>query len=322
MTLPQFREIGKGQCGSIWALDAPDNNPQALKRQHDECEDNEYNRSVIKDSVMHHRIERSLKACRASLALTKLNIPAHLRLVLKDEVPWWDSHRLGFPVDFEPRNTIISERTLPFELPVRRNIIERFCPEKLKNTVMSSRKDEDCLVRPYLGRRARDTRQSPFFTLRNKALTIDQMEELQLPTVEYARVMADALALMYWHAKVDANDVEFVLAPKGSHSESGSWHSEFLGEHTLWLLDFDCVKEMSMDGNGIAQAASAFFRNDPYFPRPCGRTELDVQLWKNFVQRFLESSRRIVGESPLPQMLIDALERVGESRKRDAGASA
>ncbi|KAL2129185.1 hypothetical protein VTI74DRAFT_8113 [Chaetomium olivicolor] len=38
------------------------------------------------------------------------------------------------------------------------------------------------------------------------------MEQLGLPIEEDALAMADALAFMHWEAKIDANDVEFVLA--------------------------------------------------------------------------------------------------------------
>lgn len=310
----QFREIGKGQCGSIWAVDAP-GSTSAFKRQHQGHETSEYSRSVTKDSAMHQRIEHSFTKCRKSLGLRHLNIPEYRQLVYKDDIGWWDMNKSRFPTGSEPCNTLISERILPLDLPVRTKIIERYCPEKIKNVVTNSRKDEDCLVRPYLGRRSRDARPSPFFTLRNKALTMNQMQELGLPAAEYARAMADALALMFWHARVDANDVEFVLAPKGSHPDSGSWHSEVLGEHTLWLLDFDCVEEMNMDESGIAQAASAFFRNDPYYPRPSGENELDRHLWTAFVQRFLESSRVILGESTLPRMMVDKLEEIGKDRR-------
>ncbi|EGP87308.1 uncharacterized protein MYCGRDRAFT_42301 [Zymoseptoria tritici IPO323] len=316
MSSSAYREIGKGQCGSVWAADVP-GEACALKRQH-AGGDGEHSRSVIKDSVMPQRTERSFNECRTSLELTNLNIPRYHQLVLKEDAQWWATRRGRFPSDLEACNTLISERIPPFEGPVRMKIIELFCPDKIKDVVINSRKDEDCMVRPYLGRRARDSRPSPFFTLRNKALTIDQMENLKLPAVDYACAMADALAFMFWEAKVDANDVEFVLAPKGAHVSSGTWNSEALGEHTLWLLDFDCVKDISMDSSGIAQAASAFFRNDPYFPRPCGETELDLSLWTAFTQRFLRSSERILGDDVLPLLMIGALEEIGRDRKRKA----
>jgi hypothetical protein len=37
--------------------------------------------------------------------------------------------------------------------------------------------------------------------------------ELGLPARDYTTAMADTLAFLHWVAKVDANDIEFVLAP-------------------------------------------------------------------------------------------------------------
>ena len=78
--------------------------------------------------------------------------------------------------------------------------------------------------------------------------------------------MAGALAMLHWSADVDAKDVEFVLtgprnaansrakAENGSaQSEAktccrkqgagvGSWYSDVLGEHAMWLLDLDCCR--------------------------------------------------------------------------------
>ncbi|KAF3011155.1 hypothetical protein E8E13_011503 [Curvularia kusanoi] len=64
----------------------------------------------------------------------------------------------------------------------------------------------------------------------------------------------------------------------------------FIGEDiVVWMLDFDCVSRVSMDREGFQQAAGAFWRNDPYFPRPWARnysTE-DRRLWEVFVEEFL-----------------------------------
>ncbi|KAK3669285.1 hypothetical protein LTR78_010823 [Recurvomyces mirabilis] len=99
--------------------------------------------------------------------------------------------------------------------------------------------------------------------------------------------MADALAVIYWHAKVDANDVEFVLAPAGTHPASAAWSSGVLGEHTMWVLDFDCCGVMTQDEEGVEKAARAFYRNDPYFPRPVGEDdEVGRALWELFKHMF------------------------------------
>lgn len=89
----------------------------------------------------------------------------------------------------------------------------------------------------------------------------------------YSRVMARILAVMHWLAEIDANSIEFVLAPPRSSpipSESGcpAIISNVLGEHTVWVLDFDCCRKTSMDEDGVKQAVKAFMSNDHYYPRP------------------------------------------------------
>jgi hypothetical protein len=143
------------------------------------------------------------------------------------------------------------------------------------------------------------------------------MEDLGLDIVAYAMTMADALALMYWGAGVDVDDVEFVLAPPRSMS-SPTFLPEYLGEHVMWILDFDRVKHMSMDEDGLEQACAAFFRNDPYYPRPGGTEAADDELWEAFKTRFLKTSLEVLGDgSPhldLPQKLMGRIEQEGHRR--------
>lgn len=57
--------------------------------------------------------------------------------------------------------------------------------------------------------------------MRNLPLHLDQMEEVGLFQHDmslYARIMAEALALLHWIGKVDGNDIEFVLAPQMRNS--------------------------------------------------------------------------------------------------------
>ena len=83
--------------------------------------------------------------------------------------------------------------------------------------------------------------------------------------------------------------MEFVLAPAPSaevhtlQSEGHSAHSAIiqshsLGEHAVWLLGFDCCKNMPLDETGVEQAAAAFYRKDFYYPRP-GRDDVKDQAF-------------------------------------------
>jgi hypothetical protein len=68
------------------------------------------------------------------------------------------------------------------------------------------------------------------------------MEELgDLAMIAYAMTMAGSLAMMHWAAKIDANDVELVLAsPRPGSPPTSIFGRNSLGEHALRILDFDC----------------------------------------------------------------------------------
>ena len=312
-----FRRIGQGFCGSVWAAPIDSNEIHAIKR-----ENGGPGRNVYNDYIMHDKI-------LSALPQQSVQIPDCYRYVHRTDYAWWDQRLARFPDRFQvPGNALVTERVPPFPASVRYGIIEKYCPEKLVSSIKVSDADQDCLVRPYLGRSRRQERQTGFhaFSLRNYPLHVDQMEELSLDKAKYARIMAETLAAMYWKAEVDANDVEFVLAPpRRGHRSSSNIHlngsvsnnvirSPFLGNHTMWILDFDCCRDMSQDEEGVKQAVAAFYRNDPFFPRP-GRDDVrDQQLWKMFRERFLEVSKEIVGageRAGLPDLWVRLVEENG-----------
>lgn len=154
------------------------------------------------------------------------------------------------------------------------------------------------------------------------------MEVLDLDVKLYAETMAEALALMHWGARIDANDVEFVLAPpRVKHTHPFTFQSDYLGVHCMWVLDFDCCRPIQVDEAGVEQACAAFYKNDPFYPRPGTGVAADEELWMVFKQRFLESSRRVLGERSrdkwsLAEKLMERIEEEGQSRRRDREAEA
>ncbi|KAF2770347.1 hypothetical protein EJ03DRAFT_360717 [Teratosphaeria nubilosa] len=282
--------IGKGFCGSVWAADRA-GPASAMKR-----EDGGPGRSVTKDSEMHKRIESSLSTLQRSHNLaTHLNIPAHRQFVSASDSTWWSTRAASFPAGYEHCNPLITERILPFDRPARERLIDLFCLERARQTIKSSRKDKDCLMRPYLGRRR------GHFSCPS-----------HLPVETYARIMADALAVMYWHAQTAANDVEFVLAPPRK-GEDGL-DADVLDTQRMWILDFDCVNAITLDAQGVERAAIAFYKNDPFSPRPDSDDKRDRRLWEVFVERFLLSSVLILGNDVLPRMLVERLTQLGRMR--------
>jgi len=143
-------------------------------------------------------------------------------------------------------------------------------------------------------------------------LHLNQAEDLDLDIVGYARAMAETLAMMHWAAQIDANDVEFVIGGCTQQTGVNEYNNAFLERHNLWVLDFDCCKPLPMDGEGIEQAARAFLRNDPYFPRP-STDPRDHSLWLTFRSHYLETSRGIsdgIDSASLPARFIIRVEEL------------
>ncbi|CAI6293413.1 unnamed protein product [Periconia digitata] len=317
----RYRCIGKGFCGSVWTRE---DDSTAIKR-----EDGGPGRSVTNDYNMHLRILHSALGC--PLPSTPLAIPQCHALIQSADA-WWQPRLPQFPDGYSACRALVTERIPKVPRTISNKIVDLFCAgnPQLSAFVKGNADDDACLIRPYLGRRRRHHQQettSRFqrFSLRNVPLHVDQMETLGLDTGAYAEIMADALALMIWGAQIDANDVEFVLAPpRGrelSTSSSPVFQSEYLGNHCMWILDFDCCQQLSIDEEGIAKACTAFFKNDPFYPRPASGNPTDDALWNTFKKRFLLSSRAILGHADndqffLVEKLVEMIEEEGRAKRK------
>lgn len=67
----------------------------------------------------------------------------------------------------------------------------------------------------------------------------------------------------------------------------------------LWLLVFDCCSLIAMDAHIIEKGASTFYRNHPYYPRPCRPDSPDFGIWEVFRKSYFESSKRILERKSL-----------------------
>jgi len=240
--LPDVRVIGKGQCGEIWTrvgsgLVTKTNNPGK--------EDQLWN-----DSCMHRLIEDTMRTTPTNLQCD-INIPKFDMLVNLTEGFWNDAPEHIRP-DIKSKYGLVSSRIKPITENLRRHIVEAFAPSSAnKRAILTEWENQDCLVRLYLGRRGkRFNRQA--FRLRNFDLMANEMEELQLDTSNFATVMGKTLAILHWSARVDANDVEFVLgrnpdlkmpasATDCNDSNKGDPCDDTTVEcrNVMWLLDFD-----------------------------------------------------------------------------------
>ncbi|KAI4862295.1 zinc finger protein-domain-containing protein [Hypoxylon rubiginosum] len=311
-----YRRIGAGFCGSVWTSTLNHitssgaeqgttvRKPTAIKR-----EDGGPGRSLLNDYEIHQTLLESYTRCPSQLAT--FLIPECYDFVAGSYKGWETTNILArFPRGFSPCNILITQRIPPFPQDARDAIISQYCPPSLAGNIKADINNDDCLIRPYLGRRKWGRQES--------RIRVFSLRELGLDPFAYSEVMAQALAFMHWLAKVDANDVEFVLAPA---EDTPQFRSRALGDHSMWILDFDCCRRMSMDRLGIEQAAGAFLRNDPFYPHPSrGEEEEDRMLWQHFKAAFLEASLTIIRQAApevpedLPQFLIDTIESTARPR--------
>lgn len=318
-----FYLIGSGFCGSVWAT-AEEQSSYVLKR-----EDGGPGRSLANDRDMHKRILSSLDLLDrtdSEPSFPRVLVPHYIQYIGPANCLWWCKNLRRFPPGFSPCNVLESERIPPLPQLIRERLIDEYCPMPVRDHVKASDSNKCCLVRPYLGRRIHQAdrlRRWDTFSLKNFPLYLDQMEELRLDVRSYAKTMADALAMMHWHTQIDANDVEFVLAsPRNADLLPISVKPEnlrppFLGKHAMWMLDFECCRSISMDERGVKQAVAAFFRNDPFYPRPGADGSHDQELWLFFKLRYLQTSYFILLDNPERVSLPHAfLEKIEEQRRR------
>ncbi|KAL3298118.1 calcineurin-like phosphoesterase [Colletotrichum asianum] len=215
----------------------------------------------------------------------RVNVPLSHGLLHHTNISAWSQILPRLPAVYAASNALVSEKIHPFPFRVRKLLLEQLTACEDPQKVAQGHMNTHCLIRAYLGKRKNnrveeDVRPAHLkklrsFSLRNFPLCVDQMEDLVLNVEGYARAMTDTLAFMHWTAKVDANDVEFVL----------------------WQRRSDKTEQ----------------RNDQYYPRPGSNSPSDQRLWAVFREHFLKTSEGLLeGESDgvkkLPVMLMDMIE--------------
>ena len=329
-----FRVIGLGSCGVVFSHHAISH---VLKRELPQSN------QLWNDLVIHTTVQKSFDQL-AHLNIS-IRVPRCYGYINTKNEEFWKSNCSRFPERYKtPGNLLISERIPPLPRSVRNALIDLYLPSTFpqasKDAVKEDPSNRDCLARIYLGKRRDSTRRpSRMFTLRNFNLHMDQMEELSLDVQALATGMADALAIMHWHSKIDADDVEFVLGslppstitadlpsasdlkgmPPNSDTNPVSQDIDLKTPTTgIWLLDFNRCHDISMDATGLQQAVKAFFRNDPYYPCPLGTTKNDECVWQVFRNRYLKTSVLLADEEnrDLPELFMAQLVEEAEARDR------
>ncbi|KAE9963881.1 hypothetical protein BLS_008844 [Venturia inaequalis] len=323
-----FKDIGSGQCGTVYALVGTSEVLKICKPGKEDV--------LFVDCQMHVAIEEAFKAAplhlHRNIALTSAGEWAQ-----PDNAVFWSSYLEYFPQNFQPTYGLVSSRIFPLPYPVRAALFDAFAPfdiQQNRTVELSKAESKDCLVRPYLGRRLGKFAR-PAFRFRNFPLHVDDMEQLKLDTHHYAKVMAQALAIMHWQAGVDANDVEFVFGSspkvKGLPSakemaSSNKDDAKFKGQDldfthrsvSIWLLDFNQCKKISKDGKDLKAMVNGFMFNDPYYPRPGSSDKKDAKLWDTFEKEYSSASQTLGYKSCAAEFLREVK---SQYKKRSQGSS-
>jgi hypothetical protein len=323
---PMYTSIGEGQCGIVFALKGT---PDVIKI----AKSPEKAAELWQDATVHNKIRTALRSIPSSLR-QDINVPIYEGWVNHKSTDFWDTQTQYFlPGTQIPYYGLISERIHPLPLPVRTAILDALCSKsirKRKDAFLEKPENQDCLIRLYLGRRSCDNSKNENIRLRNFPLHVNEMEGLKLDTNIYAVTMARSLAMMHWAARVDANDVEFVLGCSPAKSsvkptdeemdardmDSGNELHRWDFMHrsvSIWLLDFNQRKPFEHNSQGLKQLVDGFWWNDPYYPIPGSKN--DEKLWNVFKNAYLEASGELGGV----HMAKDFIEAVEERGTRRSG---
>jgi hypothetical protein len=320
-----FRKIGAGACGAVFG---PDGKSTVIKLAKTDDE-----QSLWNDYKRHKTIADEFR----NWDYTEVKVPEYYYFVPKDDPHYFDSNpklvEAAEQVCNLPTSALVTERILPLPKAIRTLLIEKYCQPQGRQAAHDAAANRDCLVRVYLGS-LQGRSQGRYFSLRNFKMHLKQMVELQLDVKTMAGRMAVALAIMHWAAKTDARDVEFVLGssskkitanlsdqdlenlPRPVYTGPASYIYEgFLTLTTdIWLLDFNQVRQITMDEAGVAKAVEAVKLNDPYFPKPLQESKIEKLVWNVFVGQYLTAAQIILREeanyeeiSSLPSMFISGL---------------
>jgi hypothetical protein len=322
-----YKNIGKGQCGAIYALKGT---AMVIKLPNSPDKSD----ALFTDFKIHSIIKNAFHNIPDAMRFGfNINIPEVKMWVDNKSDDFWREHGPLFEQDaVVPNYGLVSERVFPLPLPVRDAIVEALCPkdvQKRKVQFLSMAENKDCLVRLYLGRRT--SRDDPKTTkLRNFPLHIDQMEHLNLDLDTYAKTIAQALAVLHWKAGVDANDVEFVLGSTPQISQQPSISELQLAQKdtaarlyiadfkhrtiSVWLLDFNQCKTFPKNQTGLKQLVDGFWWNDPYYPRPNATNSEDKDLWNVFARHYLHTSAQFPESGGMEKAFLDAVTDVGKKR--------
>lgn len=310
--IQEWEIIGAGQCGSIFTQVGRRDIAKICNKDFDPVQ-------LWNDWLQHQRIIQVMEKYHADAP--SILIPQPLGYLTEDDTTKFIERHPGLKRAAEtsykvklPAQILIAERIPLLPEEARTALVNVFCHVELRQKVLDTPTNKDCLVRVYLGAENHKALSPLFFTLRNLCLYQNHFEFLQLDVKPMAIAMARTLAIIHWAAGCDGRDIEFVLGSKRGRRRYDVDELEHLEiptsiipdnfgcldhycpSHTqLYCLDFNQVSRIKFDKTGAEAAAIAFFENDPYYLRPHQGTLALDETWDLFASAYLDMAEKILG---------------------------
>jgi hypothetical protein len=100
----------------------------------------------------------------------------------------------------------------------------------------------------------------------------------------------------------------------GEPGSAAPFQSAIMGAHAFWLLDFDKCQVLPKERQAVERAAALFMMAEPFHPKPWAGNEKDEEYWKEFRQKFLDTStillRDAEGERDLALYWVEKAEAI------------
>ncbi|KAI0880391.1 zinc finger protein-domain-containing protein [Annulohypoxylon maeteangense] len=322
-----FKQIGEGGCSAVFTLKG---RSLAIKISK-ESRFGQWN-----DYVMHTLIYEEIKRRTVDVM-----VPRCYFFVPAEDLTFFDKNpglvEAARRVCDIPTDILVSERIPPLDDETRTALINQYCAPRLRLRAVADPKNNDCLVKIYLGSMEGKIGETPF-SLRNFELHLNQMIDMGLDVDSMASRVGQALAVMHWAASVDAWGVQFVLGGSSKPSplryldieemEPSTYTGpksrvieHFLCRRTvLWMLNFDQVQPITMDFAGVSQAVQAAVFGSVYLPKRYSRNATQKRVWDSFSDQYVKTSNIILQcedrkSQQLPRSFLDQLNKL-ELRKK------
>ncbi|KAF2456026.1 zinc finger protein-domain-containing protein, partial [Lineolata rhizophorae] len=286
-------------------------NAYRLARQNDDQLWNEY--------ICYSKVVRAYEDLRRANPpqprdfLGTMRVPEPRYFVNKNDEEWWAVHREKVPAISEqgqggPGHVVCMERVLPLPQSLRDTFVDNWGPTNRDDAKRDPR-NADCIARIYLGQEdERTSGRVSFFTLRNFKLPVARLHALKCDVDGMTKLLGATLAIIHWEAGLDSRDIEVVVGSKPTYTEivvieelsklptststrrAGIHYPNFLNrEISLWVIDFNLCRPINRNEEETMLAVEAFWKNDPYFPRPHTNSDMINALWDIFMASYLEA---------------------------------